>query len=137
MTLKKLCERAYEVFGQAEYARLAAISVSHLYNLRQSQTYRRRQHTLDKTRPVVRDIGARRKPQSDGQPGYIRIDTVHQGDLDGEKGVYHINAVDEVTQFEVVVSVEKISEYYLIPALEQLLEMFPFIHPGKDESTAD
>ena len=130
LTLKKLCERAYEVFGQAEYARLAAISVSHLYNLRQSQTYRRRRHTLDKTRPVVRDIGARRKPQSDGQPGYIRIDTVHQGDLDGEKGVYHINAVDEVTQFEVVVSVEKISEYYLIPALEQLLEMFPFVILG-------
>ena len=36
-------------------------------------------------------IGERRKPQPDGQPGYIRIDTVHQGDLDGEKGVYHIN----------------------------------------------
>ena len=107
-----------------------AISVSHLYNLRQSQTYRRRRHTVDKTRPVVRDIGARRKPQSDGQPGTIRIDTVHQGDLDGGKGVYHINAVDEVTQFEVVVSVEKISEYYLIPALEQLLEMLPLRHPG-------
>ena len=130
LTLKKLCERAYEVFGQAEYARLAAISVSHLYNLRQSQTYRRRRHTVDKTRPVVRDIGARRKPQSDGQPGTIRIDTVHQGDLDGGKGVYHINAVDEVTQFEVVVSVEKISEYYLNPALEQLLEMFPFVIRG-------
>ena len=110
LTLKKLCERAYEVFGQAEYERLAGISVSHLYNLRQSQTYRRQRHTIEKTRPVTRPIGERRKPQSDGQPGYIRIDTVHQGDLDGEKGVYHINAVDEVTQFEVVVSVEKISE---------------------------
>ena len=130
LTLKKLCERAFEVFGQADYERLAGVSVSHLYNLRQSQTYRRRRHTVDKTRPVVRDIGARRKPQSDGQPGYIRIDTVHQGDLDGGKGVYHINAVDEVTQFEVVVSVEKISEYYLIPALEQLLETFPFVILG-------
>ena len=107
LTLKKLCERAYAVFGQADYERLAGISVSHLYNLRQSQTYRRQRHTIEKTRPVTRDIGARRKPQSDGQPGTIRIDTVHQGDLDGEKGVYHINAVDEVTQFEVVVSVEK------------------------------
>ena len=130
LTLKKLCERAYAVFGQAEYERLAGISVSHLYNLRQSQTYRRRRHTVDKTRPVARDIGERRKPQSDGQPGYIRIDTVHQGDLDGEKGVYHINAVDEVTQFEVVVSVEKISEIYLIPALEHLLASFPFIILG-------
>ena len=57
LTLKKLCERAYAVFGQAEYERLAGISVSHLYNLRQSQTYRRRRHTVDKTRPVARDIG--------------------------------------------------------------------------------
>ena len=130
LTLKKLCERAYAVFGQAEYERLAGISVSHLYNLRQSQTYRRQRHTIEKTRPVTRPIGERRKPQSDGQPGYIRIDTVHQGDLDGEKGVYHINAVDEVTQFEVVVSVEKISEYYLIPALEQLLASFPFVIRG-------
>ena len=130
LTLKKLCERAYEVFGQAEYERLAGISVSHLYNLRQSQTYRRQRHTVDKTRPVSLPIGERRKPQSDGQPGYIRIDTVHQGDLDGKKGVYHINAVDEVTQFEVVVSVEKISEIYLIPALEQLLASFPFVIRG-------
>ena len=68
LTLKKLCERAYAVFGQAEYERLAGISVSHLYNLRQSQTYRRQRHTIEKTRPVTRDIGARRKPQSDGQP---------------------------------------------------------------------
>ncbi len=36
-------------------------------------------------------IGERRKPQANGKPGYIRIDTVHPGDLDGRKGVYHIN----------------------------------------------
>ncbi|EQD27530.1 integrase, catalytic region, partial [mine drainage metagenome] len=29
---KKLCERAYTVFGQAAYQRLAGISVGHLYN---------------------------------------------------------------------------------------------------------
>ncbi len=39
-------------------------------------------------------IGERRPPQLDGRPGYLRVDTVHQGDLDGTKGVYHINAVD-------------------------------------------
>ena len=130
LTLKKLCERAYELFGEEEYARLAGISVSHLYNLRQSQTYRRVRHTVDKTQPVSLPIGERRKPQPDGQPGCIRIDTVHQGDLDGEKGVYHINAVDEVTQFEVVVSVERISEVYLIPAQEYLLGSFPFVILG-------
>jgi len=124
--VKKLCERACEVFGQTEYTSLASISVSHLYNLRKSTPYTRQRRHFEKTRPQRSSIGERRKPQPNGQPGYIRIDTVHQGDLDKHKGLYHINAVDEVTQFEVVCSVEKISERYLIPALEQLLKTFPF-----------
>ena len=124
--VKKLCERAFEVFGQAEYAALASISVSHLYNLRKSSSYTRQRHHFQKTRSKPSSIGERRKPRPDGKPGYIRIDTVHQGDLDKRKGVYHINAIDEVIQFEVVCTVEKISELYLIPALEQLLENFPF-----------
>src|SRR3989337_2569881 len=124
--VKKLCERASTVFGQTEYTALAAISVSHLYNLRKSTPYTKRRRHIEKTRPTRSTIGERRKPQPHGQPGYIRIDTVHQGDLDGKKGVYHINAVDEVTQFEVVCTVEKISERYLLPALEQLLDTFPF-----------
>lgn len=124
--VKKLCERAFEVFGQMEYARLASISVSHLYNLRKSNSYTRQRHHFEKTRSKPSSIGERRKPRPDGKPGYIRIDTVHQGDLDKRKGVYHINAIDEVTQSEVVCTVEKISELYLIPALEQLLENFPF-----------
>ena len=69
-------------------------------------------------------------PQPNGQPGYIRVDTVHQGELDGVKGLYHSNAVDEVTRFEVVCAVEKISERYLIPVLEQLLDQFPFVMLG-------
>lgn len=124
--IKKLCERAYALYDETEYANLAAISVSHLYNLRKSTAYRRQRHHLDKTCAKPSLIGERRKPQPNGQPDYIRIDTVHQGDLDKQKGVYHINAVDEVTQFEVVCSVEKISERYLIPVLEQLLDTFPF-----------
>ncbi|MCH8101025.1 MAG: transposase family protein [Proteobacteria bacterium] len=124
--VKKLCERACEVFGQTEYAALASISVSHLYNLRKSTTYTCQRRHFEKTQPRRSSIGERRKPRPNGRPGYIRIDTVHQGDLDKQKGVYHINAVDEVTQFEVVCSVEKISEHYLIPALQQLLDAFPF-----------
>lgn len=124
--VKKLCERACKVFDEVQYERLASISVSHLYNLRKSTTYTRQRRHFEKTRPTASTIGERRKPRPDGRPGYIRIDTVHQGDLDKQKGVYHINAVDEVTQFEVVVCVEKISEHYLIQALEQLLEAFPF-----------
>lgn len=124
--IKKLCERANGVYGETEYENLATISVSHLYNLRKSTAYTRQRRHFEKTRPKRAKIGERRKPRPNGQPGYIRIDTVHQGDLDKQKGVYHINAVDEVTQVEVVCTVEKISERYLIPALEQLLETFPF-----------
>jgi len=46
------------------------------------------------------------------------VDTVHQGDGDGAKGVYHINAVDTVTQWQVVGCASKISEAYLMPVLE-------------------
>jgi hypothetical protein len=61
------------------------------------------------------------------QPDYLRVDSIHQGDLDGIKGVYHINAVDCVTQYEGVATCEKISEAFLIPVLEALLLSFPFV----------
>lgn len=128
--VKKLCERAWQRFGDARYERLASISVSHLYNLRRSKPYRTRRGHFDKTRPVACAIGTRRKPDPEGRPGFLRIDTVHQGDQDGVKGLYHINAVDEVTQFEIVVTVERISEQFLIPALEAILEAFPFVILG-------
>ena len=102
---KKLCERACQVYGETEYQRLAGISIAHLYNLRKSKTYRGQRHQYEKTKPVRSRIGERRKPNPNGQPGFIRIDSVHQGDQDGIKGVYHINAVDEITQFEVVCTV--------------------------------
>lgn len=123
--IKKICERAYQR-GDDRYERLSGISVSHLYNLRQSKTYRAVRQPRNVTRPVKRAIGNRRKPQPEGQPGYIRIDTVHQGDQEKTKGLYHINAVDEVTQFQLVCSVERINEHFLIPVLEELLAIFPF-----------
>ena len=124
---KKLCERAFDIFKQTEYERLAGISVSHLYNLRGSSTYRNIRAHFDKTRPRASGIGERRKPTPQGKPGYLRVDTVHQGDLDGIKGVYYINAVDEVTQHDIVCAVEKISERYLIPVLERQIKEFPFV----------
>lgn len=124
--IKKICERAYNTFSEEAYERLSGISISHIYNLRQSKLYLRQRRVFEKTKSKPSSIGVRRKPEPNNTPGYIRVDTVHQGDLDGKKGVYHINAVDEVTQFEVVVSVEKISEAYLVPALKMLLATFPF-----------
>lgn len=123
---KKLCERASKIFGERGYTRLAQISVAHLYNIRKTGAYRHIRTHFTKTSPKPSAIGERRKPRSGGQPGYIRVDTVHQGDLDGMKGVYYINAVDEVTQFEIVCSLEKISENFMIPVLEKLIEQFPF-----------
>lgn len=127
---RKLCERAFHVFKQAEYERLAQISVSHLYNLRKSYTYQQKRYLFTKTQRTAVSIGERRKPQPNGMPGYLRIDTVHQGDQDKRKGVYHINVIDEVTQWEIVVTVEKISKNFLIPALEILLDDFPFALKG-------
>lgn len=127
---KKLFERAYTVFGETAYERLAQICVSHLYTLRRSTGYQRQRRHIEKTKPRSLPIGQRRKPASNGRPGYLRIDTVHQGDLDGRKGVFHINVVDELTPFQGVASVEKISEAFLLPALDELLAAFPFVIHG-------
>lgn len=123
---KKICERAYLVFRDNRFKRLSRISISHLYNLRRSAGYQNKRRHFTKTKRTVVPIGERRKPCPNGEPGYLRIDTVHQGDLDGIKGVYYINAVDEVTQMELVFAVEKISEQLLIPILEMIIDGFPF-----------
>ena len=127
---RKLCERAFAVFGDTRYQRLATLSNGHLYNLRHSDPYQRQRRHFQKTRYTAVRIGERRKPRPDGRPGFLRVDTVHQGDQDGIKGLYHINAVDEVTQMQAVVSVQRISESYLIPALHELLQAFPFTLQG-------
>lgn len=121
-----LLRRAFSVYGDARFERLAGLSVSHLYNLRHSKTYLNQRVSFTKTRAVVNPIGLRRAPRPAGRPGFIRIDSVHQGDLDGTKGVYHVNAVDIVTQWEVVATCERISEAYLLPVLQDLMEQFPF-----------
>jgi transposase InsO family protein len=127
---KKIMERAFEVFGERGYERLATISVAHLYNLRKRTGYLRHRQFWTKTRPVTIAIGERRAPAPNNQPGYLRLDSVHQGDQDGVKGLYHINAVDCVTQYEGVATCERISEAYLIPVLEELLQGFPFVIRG-------
>jgi hypothetical protein len=123
---RRILAREFEVYGQAAYERLARISSAQIYRLCATAGYRKRNASYEPTRPTVIAIGERRRPQPNGQPGYLRIDTVHQGDFDGAKGVYHINAVDEVTQWQVMAATPKISEWWLIPVLEAMLEQFPF-----------
>lgn len=123
---QKILYREFHEFGDTRYERLAAISVAHIYNLRKSRGYREKRVVYQKTRPTQVAIGERRRPDPQGRPGYLRIDTVHQGDLEGAKGVYHINAVDEVTQWQVVGATAQISEAWLMPVLEAMLRQFPF-----------
>jgi transposase InsO family protein len=127
---RRILEREFREYGKREFARLAAISNGHLYNLRRHPRYRQRRKTYQKTRPSLVPIGERRRPDPKGRPGYLRVDTVHQGDTETDKGVYHINAVDEVTQWEIVASLERISEAYLEPVLTTMLTQFPFLIHG-------
>jgi hypothetical protein len=127
---KHILQREHHEYGQAAFERLAQISVAQIYRFRNSEGYRKRNTSYQPTRPTPIPIGERRKPRPAGRPGYLRIDTVHQGDQDGAKGLYHINAVDEVTQWEIVAATPQISERWLIPVLEQMLDQFPFVIRG-------
>lgn len=117
-----LLNRAYLHYNDARYERLATLSVSHLYNLRKSPGYQAQRRSFTKTRPVCNTIGTRKAPNPQGRAGFVRVDTVHQGDLDGIKGVYHITCVDEVSQWQVQACVQGISEAFLLPVLTLVLE---------------
>lgn len=124
--LKKILKRMRGVFKDSAYTNIANISVGYVYVLRKSLIYKRLAKKYEKTKPSVVNIGKREKPRPNGKPGYIRVDTVHQGDRNGIKGVYHINTIDEITQFEFIGAVEKISENYLKQLLTKLIESYPF-----------
>ena len=126
IAIKKMLGEMVSVYGDSRFERLSKISVGHFYNLKKSRRFKDKSLVYTKTNPTTVPIGERRKPNPYDKPGFIRVDSVHQGDLDKQKGVYHINLVDEVTQVEIAVAVEKISEYYLIPALVDALDQFPF-----------
>jgi len=126
---KNILEREFK-FGDVRYKRLSGISVSHIYNLREKPAYRFKALTVSRTKSVQVAIGKRGKPNPDGKPGHLRVDTVHQGDLNGVKGVYHINMVDEVTQWQIVACVEAISEDWLKDVLAAAILMFPFVIRG-------
>lgn len=124
--LKAVCAEMYTVHGDARFKRLSKISVSRLYDFKHTNIFKAKTLHYTKTRPTPVAIGERKKPYPEGKPGFLRVDSVHQGDRDKEKGVYHINLIDEVTQWEIQVCVEGISEEFLLPALEEALNAFPF-----------
>lgn len=80
--IRQILQREDRVFGQPPYQRLAEISVSHPDNLRRSRTYRLKRLRGEHTRAHPVSIAERRKPDPRGLPGYLRVDTVHQGEHD-------------------------------------------------------
>lgn len=126
---KEILVRQFKIYGEQNYEHLSGISVSHIYNIRNhnNQYNSSGAKFLRKTDSVQNNLGIRRKPEPNGKPGYLRVDTVHQGDFNGKKGVYHINLVDEVTQYELIATVEGISERFLKPVIIELLALFPFV----------
>jgi transposase InsO family protein len=119
LATKEILRRETEVFGHQEYQTIARVSRAHLYNLRDNPFYK--SHWVNGTKPSLVPIGLTQPPENFGRPGSIRVDTVHQRD------VYHINAVDEVLQWEIVVCVPTISEQFMLPALLQIIDQFPFV----------
>lgn len=126
-SLKKALERMANKYGKEEYRNISNISVSHIYNLKKTVSYQRSVTFYKETKKTKGTaIGERCKPEPGGKPGYLRVDTMHQGDRNGEKGVYHINTVDEVVQWEVVGAVEKITDEHLIPLLGKIIGSYPY-----------
>lgn len=115
---KAILKREAKLFGHEDYKTIAQISPSHINNLRKHRIYRNT--WVNHTKPRIIPIGITKPPEHHGRPGSLRVDTVHQRDL------YHVNAVDAITQWEVVFCVSTISERFLKPALEKIIGQCPF-----------
>jgi len=135
---RRVLEREFVIYGKSEFERLAGISVSHIYNLRHSFLYHQNIVTFTKTKGPKNTLGIRHKPEPNNRTGFLRVDSVHQGDLPmdergspnsgkSNKGVYHINFVDEVTQYEFVACVQTICERDMLPVLKSIIDAFPFV----------
>ena len=64
------------VFGDPDFERLAGLSNGHLHNLRRSPAYRAAHPVVEPTRASKVPIGQRRRPDPQGRPGFLRVDTV-------------------------------------------------------------
>lgn len=115
----EILRRETEMFGHNQYQTLAKVSHAHITNLRHSPVYKSSWINHTKARQI--QIGITQKPENYGRPGSIRVDAVSQ------KDVYHINTIDEITQWEIVFCVPQISESCVLPALEDILNQYPFI----------
>jgi len=119
LATKEILRREHQVYGHQEFATIAKVSASHINNLRKTEHYR--SHWENRTKGKPSTIGITQKPDNFGMPGSIRVDTVHQ------REIYYLNAVDELTQWEVVVCLPRLTTDYLKQAVPLLLIGFPFV----------
>jgi hypothetical protein len=124
--LRKHFNRMYYKYGDVRFIRLKDISYGHIYNLRETNIYRFHHKRFKSTNPVQNTIGERRKPDPKGSLGYIRVDSVHGGDKDEQKGIYYINFIDEILQWEIVVCVPAIERSCLEKVYKEILDSFPY-----------
>lgn len=115
----EILRREHELFHHQEYQTISRISHGHITNLRHALVYKNSWINHTKARQIP--IGLTQPPENYGRPGSIKVDTVHQ------REIYHINSVDEITQWEIVVSVPQICEACMEPALFELINQYPFV----------
>lgn len=115
---QEVLRREFEIFNHQQFQNISGISHSHITNLRNSPIYKSSWINHTKARTI--SIGITMPPENLGRPGSIRLDSVSQ------KDIYHINTVDEITQWEVVFCVPQITEEYMLPALENIFDQYPF-----------
>lgn len=118
LATKEILRREYEVYGHQEFSNISQVSASHINNLRKTEHYC--VHWENRTKSTPSTIGITKKPENFGIPGSIRVDTVHQ------REVYYLNSVDELTQWEIVVCIPRLTKPYLKAAIPLLLSGFPF-----------
>ncbi|MBU4210138.1 integrase [Patescibacteria group bacterium] len=115
---KEILRREVELFGKEKYQKIAQVSHAHVSNLRHHSVYRNAWVNHTKARQI--QIGITMPPENHGKPGSIKVDAVHQRDI------YHINSVDEITQWEIVICVPRITDAYMEPALKEMIDQYPF-----------
>ena len=126
---RRILQREYREYHIQAYQRLAQISSAQIYRFRKTAEYRKRHTTYQPTRPTPIPIGERRKPDPHGRPGYLRIDTVHQ-ETEMRQGVVSHQRRGSSHAMQVVGATPHISEAWLLPVLEAMLEQFPFRIPA-------
>lgn len=119
---KKVLERENKLFNNNDFENIAKVSPAHIHNLRSHPVYKN--IWINSTKANQNNIGETRKPKDLHIPGYIRIDTVHQHNL------YHVNAVDSFLQWEVIVTIPRLTQKWIKFALMEIIAQCPFIILG-------